>query len=225
MAISIKTDQPRVISIAEPPVVTDAGENLPAKPLETIPSGRTVTGMGAEGWTEMSTIQDNLTMDFTDPFELREDDPLQTDRYMDVYPDFHLPSEGHPKISEVYYANTQLISNDNFPLTLIHMPELERNYHTAMFGVDCGNGIVYAMYHEGVKITNRRGWVSEEESSSETDVVPPMTTRSPIVSTQPIAFPPPQAASTPAVNPLKRSTHVVSSMTQVLIIAPTNNYP
>ena len=55
-------------------------------------------------------------MEFTDPLELRDDDPLQTDRYMDVYPDFHLPSDMDIlRISEVFYANTQLISNDNFP--------------------------------------------------------------------------------------------------------------
>ena len=68
--------------------------------------------------------------------ELRDDDPLQTDRYMGAYPDFHLLVGGHPRISGVFYTNTQLISNDNFPLTLIYIPEWEREYHTALFGVD-----------------------------------------------------------------------------------------
>ena len=119
---------------------------LPTQVTETSSLGRVLTGMGAEGWMERSTIRDNLTMEFTDPLDLREDDPLQTDRYRNVYPNFHLPSDGHPRISEVFYANTQLISHDNFPMTLIHMPEWEKDYHTAMFGVDHGNGIVYAMY-------------------------------------------------------------------------------
>ena len=178
--------------------------------------------MGAEGWTEISTIRDNLTMEFTDPLDLREDDPLQTDRYRDVYPNFHLPSDGHPRISEVFYANTQLISHDNFPMTLIHMPEWEKDYHTTMFGVDHGNGIVYAMYQEGAKITNKRGWIGEEESTSEpeSEIMPPMTSNVPIVSTQPIAFPLLQAASTPAVNPSKRPTPVASSATQASVITP-----
>ena len=117
--------------------MTSTGANLPAvQAAEMIPSGRIIAGMGTEGWTMMSTNRDNLTMDFMNPLELREDDPLQTDRYMGAYPDFHLPSGGHLRISEVFYANTQPISNDNFPLTFMYMPEWEREYHTAMFGVD-----------------------------------------------------------------------------------------
>ena len=82
--------------------------------------------------------------------------------------------------------------------------------------------IVYTVYHEGAKITNKRGWISEEESSSETesDVMPPKTNELLIVSTQPIAFPLLQAASTPAVNPSKRPTPVVGSATQASVITP-----
>ena len=148
-ASRLRTDQPRVVPIAEPPVRTNVSgteEGLPTQVTETIPLRRVLTGMGADGWTERSTIRDNLTMEFTDPLDLREDDPLQTDRYRDVYPNFHLSSDGHPRISEVFHANTQLISHYNFPMTLIHMPEWEKDYDTAKFGVDCGNGIVYAMY-------------------------------------------------------------------------------
>ena len=178
--------------------------------------------MGADGWMERSTIRDNMTMEFTDPLDLREDDPLQTDRYRDVYPNFHLPSDGHPRISEVFYANIQLISCDNFPMILIHMPELEKDYHTAMFGVDHGNGIVNAVYREGARITNKREWIGEEESTgeSETERMPPMTSTVPTESTQPVPFPLPQAASTPAVNPSKRPTPVASSVTQVSVITP-----
>ena len=182
-ASRIKTDQPRVVSIAEPLVVMDAlvtgaCADLPYKLLR-IPSGRIIMEMGTEGWTEISTIMKDLTMDFPDPLELRDDDPLQTDRYMGAYPDFHLPADGHPRISEVFYTNTQLISNDNFPLKLIYIPEWEREYHTSLFGVDQGNGIVYAVYQEGVEITNKQGWISDEESLSETEseVLPPRTER------------------------------------------------
>ena len=63
-------------------------------------------GMGAEDWTERSTIMDSLTMKFTNPLELNEEDPLQIYRYMDAYPDFHLPTNGHPRVSKVLYANT-----------------------------------------------------------------------------------------------------------------------
>ena len=161
-------------------------------------------------------------MEFTDPLGLREDDPLQTDRYRDVYPNFHLPSDGHPRISEVFYANTQLISNDNFPMTLIHMPEWEKDYHTTMFGVDCGNGIVYAIYQEGAKITNKRGWIGEEESTSgpESDIMPPMTSNVTNCINSTHCFPLLQAASTPAVNPSKRPTPVASSATQASVITP-----
>ena len=101
IASQLRTDQPRVVFYAEPPVVinvTDADVGLPTQPTETSSLGRILTGVGAEGWTEISTIRDNLTMEFTVPLGLREDDPLQTDRYRDVYPNFHLPSDGHPRI-------------------------------------------------------------------------------------------------------------------------------
>lgn len=91
-----------VTSTVLPPIedvlVTGAGVALPTQATETIPSGRITRGMGTEGWTEMSTIM----MEFTDPLELKEDDPLQTDRYMAAYPDFHSPSYRHPRISEVF---------------------------------------------------------------------------------------------------------------------------
>ena len=76
-------------------------------------------------------------------------------------------------------------------MTLIHMPVWEKDYHTTMFGVDHGNGIVYAIYQDSAKITNKRGWIGEEESTSgpESDIVPPMTSNLLIISTQPIAFP------------------------------------
>ena len=169
--------------------------------------------MGAEGWMERSTIRDNLTMEFTAPLDLREDNLLQTDRYKNVYPNFHLPSDRHPWVSEVFYTTTQLISHDNSPITLIHMPEWEKNYHTAMFGADCGHGIVYAVYWEGAKITNKRGWIGEEESTSEpeAEIMPPVTSTVPIVWTQPAAFPLPQAASIPAINPSK-------SLLQLLVV-------
>ena len=66
----MKTDQPRVVSIMEPPVVIDAlvsgaSAKLPVQAAETIQSGRT------EGWTERSTIMDNLTMEYMNPLELR----------------------------------------------------------------------------------------------------------------------------------------------------------
>ena len=109
MASQLGTDQPRVVSIAEPPVVTNvngADEGLPAQVTETNSLGRVLTGMGADGWTDRSTVKDNLPTEFTDPLDLREDDSLQSDRYRDVYPNFHLPSDGHPRMNEVFYANT-----------------------------------------------------------------------------------------------------------------------
>ena len=68
--------------------------------------------MGAEGWTEVSTISDNLTMEFTDPLELRDDDPLQTDRYMGVYLDFHLHLTDIPELAEYFM---QILSS--YPMT------------------------------------------------------------------------------------------------------------
>ena len=67
-------------------------------------------------------------------------------------------------------------------MTLIHMPEWEKDYHTAMFGDRLWKqDYICYVYYEGVKITNKRGWISEEGSSSETesDVIPPRTNELP----------------------------------------------
>ena len=79
------------------------------------------------------------------------------DRYYGAYPDFKIPVMGHPRILEVFYANTVLISNDNFPMMLIHLPEWEPENHTAVFAVDRGNGRLYAIYQQGAKLISRRG--------------------------------------------------------------------
>ena len=83
-ASRMRTDQPRVDTIADTPVMKDAlvtcaSADLPVQAAETTQSGRTIMGMGAEGWTERSTIMDSLTMEFTNPLELNEEDPLQID--------------------------------------------------------------------------------------------------------------------------------------------------
>ena len=52
IASRLRTDQPRVVSHAEPPVVTNmtgTDVGLPTQPTETSSSGRVLTGMGAEG--------------------------------------------------------------------------------------------------------------------------------------------------------------------------------
>ena len=52
IASQLRTDQPRVVSYAEPPVVTNvtgADVGLPTQPTETSSLGRILTGMGARG--------------------------------------------------------------------------------------------------------------------------------------------------------------------------------
>ena len=78
----------------------------------------------------MRTIRESLIMVFTDPLELREVDPLQADRYAGAYPDIYMPLDRHPRISEVFYTNTPPMPNNNFPLTLIFIPEWKREHHT-----------------------------------------------------------------------------------------------
>ena len=67
-----------------------------------------------------------------------------------------------------------------------------------------------------------RGWIGVEEgtSESETERMSPVTHTVPTASTQPVAFPLPQAASTPAVNPSKRPTPVASCVTQASVKTP-----
>ena len=60
------------------PVTPETGQaettSTPARPAT---SERFVKGMGVDGWMEVSTLHDNLTMEFTDPLELDENSMLQ----------------------------------------------------------------------------------------------------------------------------------------------------
>ena len=188
------------------PVTPETGQaettSTPARPAT---SERFVTGMGVDGWMGVSTLHDNLTMEFTDPLELDENSMLQGDRYYGTYPDFKIPVMGHPRISEVFYANTVLISNDNFPMTLIHIPEWEPENHTAVFAVDRGNGRLYAIYQQGAKLISRRGWIdADEETAREGEPVEEERVPGPATSGMGVHYSAPLAASTPTVESIGR---------------------
>ena len=200
------------------PVTPETGQaettSTPARPAT---SERFVTGMGVDGWMEVSTLHDNLTMEFTDPLELDENSMLQEDRYYGAYPDFKIPVMGHPRISEVFYANTVLISNDNFPMMLIHLPEWEPENHTAVFAVDRGNGRLYAIYQQGAKLISRRGWIdADEETAREGEPVEEERVPGPATSGMGVPYSAPLAASTPAVESIGRgrSTNLATDDTR-----------
>ena len=50
--------------------------------------------------------------------------------------------------------------------------------------------------------------------------MPPVTSTVAIASTQPVAFPLSQAASTPTINPSKRPTPIANSVAQASMITP-----
>ena len=160
-ASRMKNDQPRVVSITEPPLVVDAlvtsaSANLPVQAAKdsTIRKNNYGNGNRRLDRKEYYHGQFNHGIYKSIKIERRSCRYKLIDTWV-LIQTFIYQQTRHPRISEMFYANTQLISNDNFPLTLIHIPEWEREYHTAMFGVDQGNRIVYAVYQEGAKITNK----------------------------------------------------------------------
>ena len=74
--------------------------------------------------------------------------PLEKDQYEGAYPE--LPIPGNSQISDLFLANTDLISDANSPMTIIQVPVLEKTFGVTIYAIDRANGQFYLV--EGTKL-------------------------------------------------------------------------
>ena len=61
---------------------------------------------------------------------------LDRDIFHGIYPDFQLPLPYKPRISDLFAGNTQLVSNTNSPMSILHIPNLKKMYGMIEFSID-----------------------------------------------------------------------------------------
>ena len=67
------------------------------------------------------------------------------DVYHGIYPDFQLPLPNRPRISNLFAGNMHLISNTNSPMSILHIPSLQKMYGTTEFAIDRSTGQLYTI--------------------------------------------------------------------------------
>ena len=115
----------------------------------------TATTMSNNGMRQDSTNYEVQMMEFTAP--------LEKDQYEGAYPDFKLPIPGNSQISDLFLANTDLISDANSPVTIIQVPVLEKTFGVTIYAIDRANGQFYLV--EGTKLMalNLYGFLDEQD--------------------------------------------------------------
>ena len=93
------------------------------------------------GYEERGQTHDLTTL------EVRDMDimTLEHDVYHGVYPDFQLPLPNRPRISDLFVGNTHLISNTNSPMSILHIPSLEKMYGTIEYAIERTTGQLYVI--------------------------------------------------------------------------------
>ena len=98
------------------------------------------------------------------------------DLYHGVYPDFQLPLPNRPRISDLFVGNTQLISNTNSPMSILHIPSLKKMYGTIEYATDRTTGQLYMIGDIDVTPINLFGGIPDEdlkEKTTESTWLPP----------------------------------------------------
>ena len=159
------------------------------------------------GYDEREQIHDLTTLEVRD---MNITTP-ECDLYHGVYPDFQLPLPNRPCISDLFVGNTQLISNTNSPMSILHIPSLKKMYGTIEYAMDQTTGQLYMIGDIDVTPINLFGGIPDEdlkEKTRESTWLPPKT---------------PQAMSTP-ITEIPGSTLSIP-MTQDSVPLPTPRLP
>ena len=69
----------------------------------------------------------------------------ERDIYQGVYPDFQLPLPNRTCISDLFVGNTQLVSDTNSPVSILHIPNLKKMYGTSEYAIDRNTGQLYTI--------------------------------------------------------------------------------
>ena len=193
-------------------------KDMPATQIEDrpIPVPRSTTAVvptvDSSPQREILGYDEGQTHDITS-LKVRYLDITTPDRdiYHGVYPDFQLPLPNRLRISDLFAGNKRLISNINPPMSILHIPSLNKMYGTIEFAIDQITGQLYMVGDIDVTSINLFGGIPDEDlngKTKESTWLPPKT---------------PQAMSTP-ITEVPGSTLPIQ-MTQDSVPLPTPRLP
>ena len=87
-----------------------------------------------------------------------------SDCFYGIYLDLVLPVPGNPKISQVFYTNTNVLSSNDSPMTIVMIPSLLRTYGTSSFAIDCVSGRFNIINRDGVQPLDLFGWDGDDKA-------------------------------------------------------------
>ena len=132
----------------------------------------------------------------------------ERDIYHGVYPNFQLPLTYRPCISDLFIGNTQLVSDTNSPMSILHIPNLKKMYGTSEYVIDRNTGQLYTIGDIDVTPINVFGGIPDDEVNGqvpESTFVPPKT---------------PQATSPPITQAPRSIEEAVLPRSKVPLLTP-----
>ena len=88
---------------------------------------------------------------------------IDSEHFYGIYPDLVLPVPVNPKISQVFYMNTNVLSSSDSPMTIVMIPSLLRTYRTSLFAIDCVSGRFNIINRDGVQPQDIFRWVGDDK--------------------------------------------------------------
>ena len=133
----------------------------------TVPRSTTAVVSTVDSSPQKETLgydERKQTHDLT-ALEVRDMDIMaaEHDLYHGVYPDFQLPLPNRPCISDLFVGNTQLISNTNSPMSILHITSLKKMYSMIEYAIDRTTGQLYMIGDIDVTPINLFGGIPDED--------------------------------------------------------------
>ena len=114
-------------------------------------------------WREAVTIPDQCNVPPTGSGDTMEFIRItDSDHFYGIYLDLVLPIPGNPKISQVFYMNTNVLSSSNSPMTIVMIPSLLRSYRTSLFAINHVSRRFNIIKRDGVRPLDLFGWVGDD---------------------------------------------------------------
>ena len=110
-----------------------------------------------------------------------------SDCFYGVYPDLVQPIPGNPKISWVFYMNTNVLSSSDSPMTIVMIPSLLKTYRTFLFAIDCVSGRFNIINRDREQPLDLFRWVGDDKVPGGDNLTSGTASATPV----------PMAASTP----------------------------
>ena len=110
----------------------------------------------------------------------------ERDIYQGVYPDFQLPLSNRPHFSDLFVGNTQLVSDTNSPMSILHIPSLKKMYGTSEYTIDRNTGQLYTIEDINITPINVYGGIPNDEVNGQVPAFTLIPQKTPQATSTPI---------------------------------------